>query len=149
MPPEPPSAEITRAVAAESGTLARDPRLKGALRDIRRLDRRFDETGGIFFHAGSDALATAQAFTDIHINHYRASGRPSLPALAVHHADKMGIDKSSAAYKALLLVAVRAEMRAAVTPAYHNKFHYMDVAAMTANLLEKNDELSRRRVPCR
>ncbi len=41
------------------------------------------EKGGVFFQLGSDAVQTAEAFTQIHIEQYRKTGRPSLPALAI------------------------------------------------------------------
>jgi hypothetical protein len=50
----------------------------------------------------------------------------------------MELDKNSPAYKALMMVAVRAEVKNGHPPPYHSKFHYTDVAAMTANLLEIN-----------
>lgn len=119
-----------------------DERLQKTLTEILTLDNDFEEKGGVFFHTGSDAFETAKRFTQIHVEQYRETGRPSLPALAVHHAGQIGLDKDSPEYKAMILVAVRAEMKAAVTPEYHSKFHYMDVAAMTANLLEKNNEMA-------
>lgn len=133
--------EVARVLKEKPRVLGDDPRLTETLVDMLALDRYFEETGGRFFHTGSDAFETARKFTEIHIEHYRQTGRPSLAALAVHHAEQMGLDKGSAAYKALIMVAVRAEMKTAVTPDYHSKSHYMDVAAMTANLLEKNNEM--------
>jgi hypothetical protein len=111
------------------------------LQEVQKLDKHFKETGGVFFHVGSSASDTAEEFTRIHVEQYRETGRPSLPALALHHAERMGLNKGSADYKALIMVAVRAEMKLAVTPDYHNKFHYTDVAAMTANLLEENNKM--------
>ena len=133
--------EVSRILKDNPQAFGNDPRLKRALQDIQALDKNFKEIGGIFFHAGSNAFETAEKFTQTHVESYRQTGRPSLPALAMHHAEQMGLDKNSPAYKALIMVAVRAEMKAAVTPDYHSKFHYMDVAAMTANLLEKNSEM--------
>lgn len=111
------------------------------LANISTLDTQFDARGGIFFETGSDAFQTAEKFTQVHIDEYRSNGRPSLPALAAHHAEKLGIDTGTPEYKAILLVAARAEVEQAVMPDYHNQFHYTDVAAMTANLLEKNNEM--------
>jgi hypothetical protein len=133
--------EINRILKENPAALGDDRKLKSVLKDIRKLDGEFDEKGGLFFHTGSDAFETAKRFTQIHIEQYRQTGRPSLPALAVHHAEKLGLDKNSAVYKALIMVAVRAEMKAAVSPPYHSKYHYTDVAAVTANLLEKNNEM--------
>lgn len=127
-------AEIKRAI--EAGPAVFKPEeLSDILSAVKAMDTIFEEKGGIFFHAGSNAFETADSFTKIHVNQYRESGRPSLPALAVYHADKMGLEKDSAEYRALVLVSVRAEMKAAVTPDYHNQHHFLDVAAMTANLL--------------
>ena len=137
--------EISRVLKGNLGAFKNDPRWWETLRQLRVLDRRFKETGGIFFHTGSNAFETAQKFTEIHVERYRQSGRPSLPALALHHAEQLGLEKDSPAYKALILVSVRAEMKAAVMPDYHSKFHYMDVGAMTANLLEKNNEMLKAR----
>ncbi len=111
------------------------------LKNIGTLDQKFEERAGVFFHAGSNAFETAQKFTEIHVEEYRNNGRPSLPALAAHHAEQLGIDPKSAEYKAIVMVAARAEVEAAVSPDYHNQFHYTDVAAMTANLLEKNNAM--------
>ena len=133
--------EISRVLKGNLQVFKSDPRWRETLRQLRELDRRFKETGGIFFHTGSNAFETAQKFTEIHVERYRQTGRPSLPALALHHAEQLGLEKDSPAYKALILVSVRAEMKAAVMPDYHSKFHYMDVAAITANLLEKNNEM--------
>lgn len=133
--------EVARVLKEKPRILGNDPRLTETQVDMLALDRHFEETGGRFFHTGLNAFETARKFTGIHIENYRQTARPSLPALAVHHAEQMGLDKDSAAYKALIMVAVRAEMKTAVTPDYHSKFHYMDVAAMTANLLEKNNEM--------
>ncbi len=127
--------EINRVLKDNPAALG-SPAVQNTLREIQALDQDFEEKGGVFFHTGSDAFATADKFTQIHIDQYRETGRPSLPALAVYHAQKMGFDKKSPEYKALILVAVRAEMKAAVTPDYHNQFHYLDVAAVTANLLQ-------------
>jgi len=133
--------EVLRVLKENPHAFCNDPRLRKTLQEVRNLDRKFEETSGIFFETGSTAFKTARKFTEIHVKRYRKTGRPSLPALAVHHAEKMELDKNSPEYKALIMVAVRAEMKAAVTPEYHSKFHYMDVAAMTANLLEKNNEM--------
>ncbi len=136
--------DIIRNMAAQNPDIIRE--LGGAdtfnktLKEIGTLDRKFEERGGIFFETGSNAFDTAAKFTALHIEEYRHNGRPSLPTLATHHAEKLGIDAGSPEYKAMMLVAARAEIEAAVTPDYHNKFHYTDVAAMTANLLAKNNE---------
>jgi hypothetical protein len=113
------------------------------LKEIEALDSRFSAAGGAFFHLGKDAFATAEAFTRIHIRQYRSAGsRPSLPLLAAHHAARLDIDKDSDVCKALMAVAIRAETKEDVTPEYHNRFHFIDVAAMTANLLEQSAGLS-------
>lgn len=136
--------DIIRQLAAQNPDIIRE--LGGAdsfnetLKSISTLDRKFEERGGVFFHTGSNAFETADKFTQVHIDEYRATGRPSLPALAAHHAEQLGLDKGSAEYKAIIMVAARAEVDAGITPDYHNKFHYTDVAAMTANLLAKNNE---------
>lgn len=136
--------DIIRQLAAQNPDIIRE--LGGAdsfnetLKSISTLDRKFEERGGVFFHTGSNAFETADKFTQVHIDEYRATGRPSLPALAAHHAEQLGLDKGSAEYKAIIMVAARAEVDAGISPDYHNKFHYTDVAAMTANLLAKNNE---------
>jgi hypothetical protein len=141
-PAEKVAQEINRALT--SGTsLVNNEKIKSTLHEIQNLDQGFQEKGGIFFHTGSDAFETAKRFTEIHVNQYRETGRPSLPALAVHHAETLGIDKNSPEYKAMILVAVRAEMKVASLPDYHNQHHFTDVAAMTANLLAKNDEMAK------
>lgn len=130
-------AENPRAIADIGG----NDQIQRTLQNITELDRSFQERGGVFFHSGSNAFETAERFTQIHVEQYRETGRPSLPALAVHHAEALGLDKASAEYKAMLMVAVRAEMETSVKPDYHSKNHYLDVAAMTANLLEKNNDM--------
>lgn len=136
--------DLIRNMAAQNPDIIRE--LGGAdsfnqtLKSIGSLDQKFEQRGGVFFHTGSNAFETADKFTQVHIDEYRATGRPSLPALAAHHADQLGLDKGSAEYKAMIMVATRAEVDAGITPDYHNKFHYTDVAAMTANLLAKNNE---------
>ena len=139
--------EINRVLEDKPHAFAGDKQLHDTLEEIRNLDKDFEERGGVFFAAGSNAFETADRFTKIHVEEYRETGRPSLPALAVHHAEKMGISKTSPEYKAMIMVAVRAEMKAAVTPDYHSQYHYMDVAAMTANLLEKNNEMVKNGTP--
>lgn len=146
--------EWARWTAPESGAAAQDvariveenPRvftnksqLLETLQSIRALDEAFDKRNGKFFKT-SQPLKTALDFTMTHVFDYRQKGRPSLPALSKHHAEIMGLDDMD--YKALMLISVRAEMKSEASPEYHNKFHYLDVAAMTANLLEKNAELA-------
>ncbi len=134
--------EINRVLKDNPEALGHDRKLRNTLKEIRALDRSFAEKGGLFFHTGSTPLETAKKFTEIHLEQYRLTGlRPSLPALAIHHAAVLGLDKNSPAYKAMIMVAVRAEMKAAIAPPYHSKFHYTDVAAVTANLLEKNNAM--------
>jgi hypothetical protein len=136
--------EISRVLAENPQALADiggNEQIQRTLQNITELDRSFQERGGVFFHSGSNAFETAERFTQIHVEQYRETGRPSLPALAVHHAEALGLDKGSAEYKAMLMVAVRAEMETSVKPDYHSKNHYLDVAAMTANLLEKNNDM--------
>lgn len=136
--------DLIRNMAAQNPDIIRE--LGGAdsfnqtLKSIGTLDQKFEERGGVFFHTGSNAFETADKFTQVHIDEYRATGRPSLPALAAHHAEQLGLEKGSPEYKAMIMVAARAEVDAGITPDYHNKFHYTDVAAMTANLLAKNNE---------
>jgi len=134
--------EVSRVMAETGGggSLANDSRLAATLQNIETIDRGFQQQGGVFFQTGANAFETAERFTQIHVEQYRETGRPSLPALAVHHAEKLGLDKGSPEYKAMILVAVRAEMETAIKPDYHSKNHFLDVAAMTANLLEKNNE---------
>ncbi|MCE9507679.1 MAG: 3',5'-cyclic nucleotide phosphodiesterase, partial [Alphaproteobacteria bacterium] len=133
--------EISRALKSGS-SLAHDPRLANTLQEVQEMDRRFHKRGDIFFHSGGTAFETAQRFTQIHVDFYRQAGRPSLPMLAVYHAEKLGLDKNSPEYRAMILVAVRAEMQAEPAPDYHNRFHFTDVAAVTANLLEQNNQIT-------
>ncbi|QQG36150.1 MAG: hypothetical protein HYS17_11780 [Micavibrio aeruginosavorus] len=138
------AAEVSRVVQQNpnaAASFAGHENVQTVLRDIEALDRNFSQTGGVFFRAGGNPLQTAEDFTRIHIEQYRETGRPSLPALAMHHAEKLGLDKNSPEYKAMILVSARAEMRLASTPDYHSQFHYTDVAAYTANLLEKNNDM--------
>lgn len=134
--------EINRVLKENpAANLGDNKALTETLKEINQADASFAAKGGVFFETGSNAFETAQRFTEIHVEQYRNTGRPSLPALAVHHAQKLELDTSSPEYKALILIAVRAEMKAATTPDYHSQFHYADVAAMTANLLEKNNSM--------
>jgi len=138
------SQEINRVLAStpDSNSVFDNENLKETIKNIIEADKKFEQESGVFFTTGSNAFETAQKFTEIHVEQYRNGGRPSLPALAIHHAEKMGFDTESPEYKAMILVSVRAEMQIVASPEYHSKHHYMDVAAMTANLLEKNDEMS-------
>jgi hypothetical protein len=130
--------EVARILAENPQVFGDDPELLRTMQSIREMDTKFSKRGGEFFKVNNNAFITAADFTKIHVFDYFEKGRPSLTALAIHHADIMGLDKNSTDYKTLILIAFRAEMKTAVTPDYHNKFHYLDVAAMTANLLEKN-----------
>lgn len=138
------AAEVSRVVQQNpnaAASFAGHGNVQAVLRDIEALDRNFSQTGGVFFRAGSNPMQTAEDFTRIHIEQYRETGRPSLPALAMHHAETLGLDNGSPEYKAMILVAARAEMKLAATPDYHSQFHYTDVAAYTANLLGKNNDM--------
>ena len=136
--------EVSRVLAESNGggSLATDARLAATVQNIQAIDQSFQQQGGVFFQTGANAFETAERFTQIHVEQYRETGRPSLPALAVHHAEKLGLDHNSPEYRAMILVAVRAEMETAIKPDYHSKNHFLDVAAMTANLLEKNNEMA-------
>lgn len=111
---------------------------------IKDLNARFQAGGGTYFVAGSDSFQNAAEFTKVHIDLYRDKNcRPSLPLLAEHLADCLGIDKTGADYKALLLVALRAEIgQEDPPPAYHNALHFIDVAATTAAYLQHSPGLS-------
>ncbi len=109
---------------------------------IGTMDRKFDERGGVYFKLGSDPLETAASFTKVHIEEFRETGRPSLPALVSHYLDDIGLAKDSPHYKAAVLVAARAEIELAVTPEYHNTNHFADVTAHTAQLLKRHNELA-------
>jgi hypothetical protein len=139
--------EVTRVLKEQAPSLINDGRLQQTLQDILNLDHQFGTRGGIFFHTGSNAFETAEKFTRLHVMDYRQRGRPSLPALAIHHAQHLQLDENSPVYKALVMVAVHAEMQTGITPEFHNKFHYTDVAAMAANLLEKNNALVKAGAP--
>lgn len=116
--------------------------LRETLSGIHTLNQKFDQRGGTFFSADAhDQAKTADAFTKIHLKDYEQSGRPSLPALAIHHAKILGIDPASPEYKAMILVATKAEVKLAATPDYHSQSHYSDVAALTATLLHKNNTM--------
>src|SRR5690242_8473991 len=69
-----------------------EAKLQQTLKNMQALDSKFKATGETFFHPGKNAFETADAFTDIHMNRYRQGGRPSLPALAIHHAGRLGLD---------------------------------------------------------
>ncbi|MFN3826638.1 MAG: hypothetical protein ACK4NR_03330 [Micavibrio sp.] len=144
--------QTVRNLAASIGSIFKDnpealtsfegqDKLNGILKEIEDLDHDFEQKGGIYFRAGEDPFETAKEFTRIHVEQYRQGGRPSLPALAFHHAEGLGVPAESPAYKALLLVSTRAEMKLAIEPDYHSKCHYADVTAFTANLLNKNNQL--------
>ncbi len=109
---------------------------------IGTMDRKFEERGGVYFAMGSNPLETAASFTKVHIEEFRETGRPSLPALVSHYLDEIGLSKDSPHYKASLLVAARAEIELAVTPEYHNTNHFADVTAHTAQLLKRHNELA-------
>src|SRR5690349_17841716 len=66
---------------------------------IGRLDAKFGETGGIYFHLGNTPQETAEAFTRIHVEQYRDGARPSLPALVAHHLAEWGLSRDSPHYK--------------------------------------------------
>lgn len=150
--------EFPSAARVEQETLAAftDPALApliapdaaGLLRiqaDIRARDANFRAKKGVLFHYAATALETGRNFTRVHINQYRDEkngGRPSLPALAIAFADRLGLDAASAEYRAMILMAVRAERQVAQEPAYHNRHHFADVSALMANLLEKNNEMA-------
>src|SRR5262249_54774026 len=85
---------------------------------------------------------TAERFTRIHIEQYRDGARPSLPLLVAHHLDDIGLAPDSPHYKAALLAAARAEVDGATVPQYHNKNHFADVTAQTAEFLNHNNTLA-------
>lgn len=114
---------------------------------ISANDTHFQERGGVFFELGKSPMDTAQAFTQIHIESYRETGRPSLPALVAHHLDDIGLSADSPHYKAALLVAARAEIDLAVRPEYHNTNHFADVTAHVAVLLKHGNEMAKQGVP--
>jgi len=139
--------KVARILAENPQVFGDDPEVLRTMQSIRELDEKFNKRGGAFFKVNNNAFITAADFTKTHVFDYFNNGRPSLTALATHHAQLMALDKNSTDYKTLLLIAFRAEMKTAVTPDYHNKFHYLEVAAMTANLLEKNAEMVKAKVP--
>ena len=106
------------------------------------LDTGFENRGGLLFKAVDSSSDTADTFTTVHIDDYRKNGRPSLPSLTLKFAEELGLDKNSAEYKAMIMVATRAEVLIGPQPQYHNKKHYVDVTAVTGNLLKKNNELA-------
>lgn len=122
-------------------------RFEATKQSISKNDTSFQERGGVFFEIGKSPLDTAQAFTEIHVEQYRDTGRPSLPALVAHHLDDIGLAKDSPHYKAAVLVAARAEIDLAVRPEYHNTNHFADVTAHVANLLKHNNRLAQQGVP--
>lgn len=117
------------------------------IKKISAFDTQFSERGQVFFSLGATPMETAERFTQIHIEQYRDTGRPSLPALVAHHLDDIGLAKDSPHYKAAVLVAARAEIDLAKTPQYHNTEHYADVTAHVAELLKRNNELAAAGVP--
>jgi hypothetical protein len=131
--------EINRIL--DDSLLSGHPDIQQTLQSITARDEEFAHNGGAFFHLGDDTRT--ENFTQLHIDRYRQTGRPSLPALAIYHALRLELDNHSPEYRALLLVAVRTEMTDAVEPDYHNRNHFLDVTAMTANLLAKNNAMAR------
>lgn len=101
------------------------------------------KTGDQYFMPGANDEETMQTYSRLHLTTYHNGDRPSLPGLAMHHTDKLKIDRMSPEYAAMMMVALRAEMQTTVPePAYHSRNHYIDVAAMAAILLQKNDEMA-------
>jgi len=106
--------------------------------EVLKIDTEFEKSNGVFFEPGKDAFDTAKKFTDIHINHYHDNARPSLPTLAIHHAEKMGLSQGSPEYKAMVLIAFHAEIQQENAPDYHNRNHFADVTAVAASLIHTN-----------
>lgn len=122
-------------------------KFEAAKQSISRHDTNFHQSGGLFFALGKTALDTAQAFTAIHVENYRKTGRPSLAALVTHHLDDIGLTPDSPHYKAAVMVAARAEIDLAVRPEYHNTHHFADVTAHVAVMLKHHNVLAHQGLP--
>lgn len=139
-------AEILNDLAAQDPAIVEllggRERFEETRQSISKNDTHFQERGGVFFEIGKSPMDTARAFTEIHVEQHRESGRPSLPALVAHHLDDIGLEQDSPHYKAAILVAARAEIDLAVTPEYHNTNHFADVTAHVATLMKHNNNLA-------
>jgi hypothetical protein len=109
---------------------------------IAALDHEFRSTSGIYFHLGSSHAETARNFADTHLSYWQTGIRPSLPALAAHYLDGVGLSLEDPYYKAALLVATRGELDHVNRPQYHGPNHFSDVLAATIEFLKKNNELA-------
>lgn len=138
--------EIIRGLAAQDPSIADafggQEALNQTINKIGATDTKFQQSGGVYFALGQSPQETADRFTQIHVDEYRNSARPSLPALVAHHLDEIGLSHDSPHYKAAILVATRAEVDLAKDPQYHNKNHYADVTAQVAEFVKKNNELA-------
>ncbi len=138
-------AEINRVIGQNPeaiNLLGGDDVLKETIDSIFALDNAFENRGEFLFRAGENAFETAEEFTRLHIKDYRENGRPSFVTMAMEFAEEIGLDSESDEYKAMILVALRAEVANEASPQYHSKNHYADVMALTGKLVQKNNELA-------
>jgi len=92
-----------------------------------------------FFIATDNPFENAERFTKIHVNRYRSGMAPSISNLVDFYADRLGI-KSFYEYRAVNTLARRADVFVVKEPAYHGKYHFLDVVAATANFLEQHQK---------
>jgi hypothetical protein len=140
-----PAAEVSRIIKLHPDSVeafGSVETINRILQSIKERDEVFEKTGGAWFGLGASPERTAEAFTRIHINQYRNEARPSLPALAAHHLKEFGLTPDNPHFRAAMLVAARAEIAEGVEPEYHNRNHYEDVTAQTAEFLKHNNQLA-------
>lgn len=140
-----PAAEVSRIIKLHPDSIDAFGSLETVnriLQSIKERDEAFTNAGGAYFGLDVTPERTAENFTRIHINQYRNGARPSLPALAAHHLKEFGLTADSPHYKAAMLVAARAEIAEGSEPEYHNRNHYEDVTAQTAEFLKHNNQLA-------
>ncbi len=145
-----PAADVIRIVTQHPGTVAAfgsEESLNRILNNIIARDKAFEQAGGTYFQLGGTPEETAANFTKAHIEQYRDTARPSLPALAAHHLRDIGLSPDSPHYKAAMLVAARAELAQASNPEYHNQNHFEDVTAQVAEFVKRNNRLADAGVP--
>ncbi len=109
---------------------------------VLELDTKFENRGEALLKTGGNSFETADEFTRLHVEDYRENGRPSLISQAVEFAEEIGLDRENPEYKAMIMVATRAEVANSNLPEYHSKNHYTDVTAMTGAIVRKNNELA-------
>jgi len=119
---------------------------------------------GLFCTASHSGADVAKILTNLCIGAWKATKRPSLPAIAFKRTSCFGIDiqnleqntelseQEKAAARAMMLVAARAEMVKGASPlsasannatnAYHNTLHTIYVTLVAGYLAEKHNALA-------